>query len=104
MKALKNDNEAALKDYSLAIDIDSTYALAYYNRGVLKDNLNNIQDAINDFSKAIVIDPTYVKALLARADAYMQIGIKNKACEDYITAEKLGNTIATSKRILNCTN
>lgn len=66
----KEENfKAAIKNYSKAIELDSTYAEAYFSRGTIK--LNNLQfdEAILDFDKALVYEPYYDKALTNRAFA-----------------------------------
>ena len=102
IKAISGDTVGAIQDYTLAIAFDATSSLAYYNRGLLKINQQKMSDGILDFSKAIQQNPTYVKAFLARADAYLQLNDKMKACEDYKIAEKLGDGAAISKRLFTC--
>jgi tetratricopeptide (TPR) repeat protein len=47
------DPQRALADYNQAISLDPKYALAYYNRGILKaTKLNDRQGAISDLRTA----------------------------------------------------
>ena len=45
------DLEQAIKDYTKAIELDSTYTLAYNYRGSVYYDLGNIEQAITDYNK-----------------------------------------------------
>ena len=47
-----NDFLAAAVDYTIVISMDSTEALAYYNRGICYANLDLKNNACEDFNKA----------------------------------------------------
>ena len=51
-----------MSDYSIAIGINPKYAVAYFNRGCAKSDLQDYQGAIGDFNASIEIDPKYVEA------------------------------------------
>ena len=42
---------AALNDYDRAIEINPTFAQAYYNRGILRLRMNDPLNACEDFKK-----------------------------------------------------
>jgi tetratricopeptide (TPR) repeat protein len=65
----EGDYKTAIKQYSKAIELDSTYASAYFSRGTVKLNDFQFEEAIIDFNKALQIEPYYEKALSNRAFA-----------------------------------
>lgn len=65
----EGDYKTALKNYSKAIEIDSTYAEAYFSRGTVKLNDFQFDEVILDFDKALRFEPYYEKALTNRAFA-----------------------------------
>ena len=52
VKYSQSDYMGALADYSKAIELDSNYAWAYFNRGVTKLNLGLLDGGCLDLSKA----------------------------------------------------
>lgn len=65
----EEDYKSAIKSYSKAIDLDSTYAEAYFSRGTIKLNDFKFDDAIADFDKALKFEPFMEFALANRAFA-----------------------------------
>lgn len=65
----KGDYKTAIKHYSKAIDLDSTFAEAYFSRATAKLNDFQFDEAIFDFDKALQFEPYYDKALTNRAFA-----------------------------------
>lgn len=63
------DTKAAIKYCSKAIELDSTYAEAYFSRGTIKLNDFQFDEAIADFDKALQIEPYMEFALANRAFA-----------------------------------
>lgn len=63
----EGDNKSAIKNYSKVIELDSTYADAYFSRGTVKLNDFQFDDAILDFDKALKFEPYLEKALTNRA-------------------------------------
>jgi antitoxin component YwqK of YwqJK toxin-antitoxin module len=63
------DLKSAIKYYTKAIELDSTYAEAYFARGTAKLNNFKFDEAINDFDKALIYEPFHEKALSNRAFA-----------------------------------
>ncbi|MBO9154758.1 tetratricopeptide repeat protein [Chitinophaga sp. GCM10012297] len=84
-KYREGDTKTALKYCTKAIETDSTYAEAYFNRGTIK--LNNLQfdEAIADFDKALSIEPYFYKAMTNRAYA------KIRKCQ-FSGSRQLGST------------
>ena len=54
----------------MAIELDSQYAIAYYNRGIAYYSLGQYELAIADYDEAIRLDPQYAEAYCNRGTAY----------------------------------
>jgi tetratricopeptide (TPR) repeat protein len=93
-KANKEDFEGAIEDYTQAIQRNSEYSLAYYNRGVAYRNSNETQNAIDDYTKAIRIDANWGNrglddAYNNRGVAYKNLKYYQEAIADYTKAISL---------------
>jgi Tfp pilus assembly protein PilF len=53
--------------------------------------LNNIQDAIKNFDKAIELDPEFSWNFLQRGHAFLKIGERDRAAQDFKKAANMGN-------------
>ncbi len=62
----------AIKDYSKCVDIDSTYAEAYFGRGTVSLNTGQYETAIADYDKALQFEPYFKQALANRAFCRIQ--------------------------------
>ena len=89
----RNNFKGALKDYSKAIYLDSTYTHAYYNRGTVKKDWANesgkkqlFKQAINDFNTAIEQNPDLAEAYHNRGLCYDKLGYPKQALKDFNTA------------------
>jgi len=85
---------AAIRQYSKAIEFDSTYAAAYFARGTAKLNNFLFDEAIADFDRALVLEPFYEKALSNRAFARIR---KHQFSGSRQLAKTNGVTILASK-------
>jgi antitoxin component YwqK of YwqJK toxin-antitoxin module len=65
----EGDIKAAIKYCSKVIELDSTYAAAYFSRGTIKLNEFQFDEAIADFDKALKFEPLMEFALTNRAFA-----------------------------------
>jgi tetratricopeptide (TPR) repeat protein len=65
----EGDYKTAIKNYSKAIELDSSYAEAYFSRGTIKLNDFKFDEAIADFDKALRFEPFMAGALSNRAFA-----------------------------------
>lgn len=76
--------EEADQLYNRILAIDSTYYIAYYNKGYLRLVYTTDYDSSAYlFSKAISYDPNYFEAFYNRGYSYELAGNKKKALEDY---------------------
>ncbi|MFM7771029.1 MAG: tetratricopeptide repeat protein [Bacteroidota bacterium] len=55
----KKNYNAALPEFSKAIEKNPVYAEAYYNRGLCYENLKKNKEALADYNKALEINPTF---------------------------------------------
>ena len=65
----ERDTKSAIKYCTKVIDLDSTYAAAYFSRGTIKLNEFQFDEAIADFDKALKFEPFMEFALTNRAFA-----------------------------------
>ena len=65
----EEDFKSAIKNYSKAIELDSTYGEAYFSRGTVELNNFQFELAIADFDKALKFEPFMAFALSNRAFA-----------------------------------
>jgi len=91
--ALDKDKDS-IKDFNRAIEIDPVFAKAYYSRGLSNLSIGDNFFAIKDFSKSIDLDTTNFEAYYFRGLAKYSFKDKKGAKEDWIIAEKAGNTNA----------
>jgi tetratricopeptide (TPR) repeat protein len=73
-KQEKGSVEAAIKDYSKAIEMDQKNPEAYYLRGNAWFDLESFQNAVDDYSKLLAIQPDYKDAWFNRGNAYYELG------------------------------
>lgn len=85
------DYKGALEAYTEAIELQPDFAMAYFNRALVKRKLEDYQGAIDDYSKAIELIDYYTIAYHNRGIAYILIGELEKACIDWNKAYTLGH-------------
>jgi antitoxin component YwqK of YwqJK toxin-antitoxin module len=94
MSSQEGDYKTAIKNYSKAIEIDSSYAEAYFSRGTVKLNNFQFDEAILDFNKALTLEPYLEKALANRAFARIR---KHQFASSRKLSENSGVTVLASK-------
>ena len=77
--------EEAIEYFDLAIQIfpAECVAVAYYNRGIAKDELGRYQEAIADYDQTIQLDPKHADAYYNRRIAKDKLGRYQEAIADY---------------------
>lgn len=80
------DLDAAISDYTKALDLDQDYAQAYSNRGLAYYEKGEPDNAILDHSRAIKINPKLADAYNNRGLAHYDQGELEKAILDFATA------------------
>ncbi len=83
MRAREQNFEAAIKEYSAAIGLDSNYADAYYNRGTARIRLKDYEPAVADFTKTIALKPDFAKAYANRGIAELELERVADAITDF---------------------
>jgi tetratricopeptide (TPR) repeat protein len=88
--------EEAKEYFSKAIELDSTNAIVYYNRGNAKYELSDYNGAITDYSKAIEINPNYAEAYRIRgiAKEFPEVDDWNEAIADFNKAIEINPNYA----------
>lgn len=84
-----NDLNLAIVEYSAVIQLEPANSMAYYNRGIIYQKLQNTGLAILDYSKAISLKPDYVSAYINRGNVYDTIKNVDLAIADYSKAIQL---------------
>ena len=82
-KGIYKDYYGAIIDYSKAIELNPNYTIAYYNRGVIKNELKDYKRAIDDYTKAIELNPNYAIAYYNRGLIKDNLGDRYGAIVDY---------------------
>lgn len=85
------DFEGALSDFTVAIEMNSSFAEAYYLRGLLYGKeYHKYNKAIKDFTKAIKLNPDYAEAYFNRGVTYRILDDLKHSTEDWLKAKELG--------------
>lgn len=82
----------AAADYTQALAFylpDKARASAYYNRGIVFEDLHDYQKALADYSSAIGLSPKKVECYNNRGNVYDLLGDHDKAMADYREAIRL---------------
>lgn len=87
----KGETHKAIKDFTLAVKINPSRDLAYWNRGLAWGHIEEHGKAIADFSKVIEIDPGNADAYLQRGWAWKKQNEPQKAATDFAKVKELKN-------------
>lgn len=82
-RSKNGDNQGAIKCYTKAIEIDSLYVDAYYNRAIVKDRIGDKKGAIADYSTVINLQPHDGEAYLNRGVLMYEMGDTEGEIADY---------------------
>jgi tetratricopeptide (TPR) repeat protein len=82
--------DEAVKDLDATIALDPTFCYAYYNRGNLKCNSNQMPEAIEDYTKAIGLYPYFAEAYYNRGLVQIFMQDTEKGCLDISKSGELG--------------
>ncbi len=86
--AHNGDPNAALKDFTLALERDPKMATGYVNRGFVLNDLRQPGNAAKDFQTALQLQPNYGEAHLGLAFANLQLHRPRPALKQLDLAEK----------------
>ena len=109
---INKDLDKSIQDYTKIVEIDSTYANAHYNLGIIRYELKLIDLALFDFSRTIKINPKYAEAYYMRglceesksmhdaaiADLEFAISLKGEYPLAKKGIERINNTIKALKK------
>lgn len=62
----RQDYEAAIVEFTKAVELLPNYHQAYYNRGLCYESLDNKDEALKNYNTALTIEPTFTEAALAK--------------------------------------
>jgi TonB family protein len=79
----KDSLNEVIAQYTKAIELNPNNAVAYNNRGYIKEQLKNYQGAIEDYNKTIALDPKNAFAYNNRGYSKHLLGNDKEAIEDY---------------------
>ena len=88
IKADSNDFEGAIKDFTLAIQLNSKDDTAYFKRALCYDLLNNYNAALKDYSKAIELNSNDADYYHFRGEVKVSLEDYKEAFNDFIIASK----------------
>ena len=88
----KYDNAIAegLRDYTIALSLDPSFYIAFYNRGILKSEANDFKGALGDFTTALQIKADCSDAYYNRGLLYILFKENLPGCSDLSRAGELG--------------
>jgi tetratricopeptide (TPR) repeat protein len=99
----RRDVRGAIADYTQAIALKPNYTIAYYRRGLSKEQIGDRRGAIADYSRTIALNPLATDAYLARGLNKGILGDWQTALQDYDSAIAINpdNAFAYGMRGLN---
>lgn len=90
--------DKAIQDYTKIVELDSTYANAHFNLGIIRYELRLIDLAFLDFSRTIKINPKYAEAYYMRALCEESKSMHEAAIADFEFALSLKNDYNLAKK------
>ena len=78
LRYLTVDFHGAVQDYTVAIQLDPSLAVSYYNRGQIHYRMGRFQLAIDDLERALDIDPNFTDARDNLTQARQDLLSKNR--------------------------
>lgn len=89
----KGDLQGALREFDRVVALAPGAALGWYNRGLVRRDLNDCGAAIGDFDRALRLEPHYFNALYQRGNCRQALGEYEDAISDYGRAAALPGRI-----------
>ncbi len=80
----------AYYEFSKAVELDSTYVMAYFYRGILLDRIRAYERGAADFSKVVELDPDYAWGYFYLGKDLEKIDRSTEAVESFEKALSLG--------------
>jgi|GEM_PF-3919375 len=82
----REDHMQKIGYYTKAIELDTNFAAAYFNRAVSSFELNDYDDAVKDFNQVLRIDPKETDVFPRLGDCYLKTEQYKSAIENYSKA------------------
>jgi len=95
----QKDQEAAMKEFSTAIEIDPDYSLAYYNRALIYYRNGDFGSSLSEYNKAIELDPNNPYWTYERGFLHLQLGYREKAINDLERSLELGLSFSDRQKV-----
>ena len=86
----QGNRDAALEEFTKAVEIDPGYYYAYYNRALVYHQIGDLESSLADYNKAIELQPDNVYWTIERGFLYLKLGDREKAIIDLERARVLG--------------
>jgi tetratricopeptide (TPR) repeat protein len=86
--AHNHDPQAAVKDFTLALELDPRMATGYSNRGFVLNDLKEPTKAVQDFETALKLEPNNAEAHLGLAYANLQLHRPRPALKNLDASQK----------------
>jgi tetratricopeptide (TPR) repeat protein len=82
-------HEAAIEDYTKALQYDPAMWRAIHNRGVSYASTERAREALADFNRALELNKGYANTWYNRAELYYEVGAFDKAWRDFNEAVRI---------------
>jgi hypothetical protein len=97
--SLLKEYEAAVEDFTKALQFNPKAKKAYLSRGIARKKLTDYDGALADFNAALALDARYADALYNRGLLYELLSQRDKACPDFKAAQAAGMVLAEPKAV-----
>lgn len=75
----QGNNDVAIEEFTRAIELDSDYYFAYYNRALVHYHSGELESSLVDYNKAIELQPDNLYWTFERGFLYIELGYREKA-------------------------
>lgn len=97
------DSAMALETINRAITLDDSSAEIWYDRGVIRRDIGDLEGALEDFKKAIAINPSFTSAYHNIGSiAWYDLGNREMGCSYWKKAADLGDESSKDLYTKNC--
>jgi tetratricopeptide (TPR) repeat protein len=86
----QKNTDAAIEEFTKAIEIDPTYSYAYYNRALEYYRIGDLESCLTDYNKAMELEPDNPYWTYERGFLHLKLGNREKAIIDLERAIELG--------------
>ncbi|BAZ08202.1 WD-repeat protein [Calothrix sp. NIES-4071] len=94
--AMSGEKKGALKNFNQAVELNPNYAINYFVRGFVRDDLGDKKGALDDYNQALRLNPNNAIAYYNRGLVRSDLGDKKGTLEDYNQALRLNPNYANA--------